>query len=112
MQYEATTSELAEILGVTRKTVAWWANAGVMEKISHGRYDLKKSLENWAGYQRCIFEGHHDPLAIWQVRRDIAWSKSHPLPVVDLENLRDLDELELIEVELVDISKLADDPSN
>jgi hypothetical protein len=98
MQHEGTTSELAEILGVTRKTIALWSQQGIMEKLRHGRYDLKRSLENWAAYQKCVFEGHHDPLAIWQIRRDIAWSEAHPLRV-DLEDLRDISELELVDIE-------------
>ena len=95
MQHEATTRELADILSVTEKTICEWSKSGVMVKLRHGRYDLKKSLENWAAYQKCIHEGYDDPLAVWQIRRDIAWSEAHPLPPYDPES-----------VELVDIEEL------
>jgi hypothetical protein len=99
MQHEATCAELVEILGVTRKTVALWAQHGVMVKTSHGRYDLKASLRNWAEYQKIIREGYDNPLLTWQVRRDIEWSEAHPLPPLDPDN-----------VELVDIDELATTP--
>jgi hypothetical protein len=100
MQYEATTSELAEILDVTRKTIALWSQQGIMAKRRHGVFDLKESLKNWAAYQKCIFEGAADPLLRWEVRRDIAYSEAQPLPRVDLENLRDIAELSTLAVEL------------
>ena len=78
------------------KTVCWWANAGIAVKIRHGVYDLKPTLINWREYQQCIFEGATDPMALWQIRRDHAWSSAHPLPPFDdLTELRDIRELEV-----------------
>ena len=62
IMHEATTAELAEILSVTRKTIALWTQQGIMVKLRHGVFDLKESLKNWSAYQRCIFEGAADPL--------------------------------------------------
>ncbi len=114
IMHEATTAELAEILSVTRKTIALWSAQGIMVKIAHGRYDLKNSLINWASYQRCIFEGAVDPLLRWQVRRDIAWSEAHPqpLPHVDLENLGDMVELTDTDLELRTFEVELDDEGN
>jgi hypothetical protein len=100
MQHEATTRELADILSVTEKTICEWAKHGIMKKISHGRYALKESLENWRSYQQCIHEGYDNPLAIWEIRRDIAWSESHPPPEVDVRNLIPIDDLAMFEIEL------------
>ena len=104
MEREATTTELAEILGVTPKTICEWAKTGIMENVSYGKYNLKNSLRNWAEYQKCIFEGHDDPLNIWQIRQEIAWSEAHYPRDVDVRTLNliplhDL-ELETFEVEL------------
>jgi hypothetical protein len=96
MQHEITTAEAAEVFDVTRKTICEWAKSGVMEKISHGHYDLKKSLKNWTTYQQCVHEGYDNPLDIWMIRRDIAWNEAHPQPHYDPES-----------VELVDIDELA-----
>jgi hypothetical protein len=86
MQHEITTAEAAELFDVTRKTIALWAQSGVMVKLRHGVYDLKKSLKNWVSYQQCIFERADDPLALWEIRQQIAWSEAHPRPPFDLEN--------------------------
>jgi hypothetical protein len=99
MQYEATTAELAEILDVTKKTVCEWQKSGIAVKLRHGVYDLKRTLINWRDYQRCIFEGADDPLALWEIRQQVAWSEAHPLDV-DVKNLRPLPELEPFELEL------------
>jgi hypothetical protein len=45
MQFEISTAEAAEIFSVTKKTVCEWGKLGIFEKIAHGKYDLKKSLE-------------------------------------------------------------------
>ena len=104
MQHEATTAELAEILGVTRKTIALWAQQGIMVKLRHGVFDLKPSLENWVAYQRCIFEGAADPLLRWQVRREIAWSEAHPPAAVDLSKI------ELVDLSTMETTLVFDDP--
>jgi hypothetical protein len=96
MQYEISTAEAVEIFSVTRKTIAAWARDGIMEKISHGRYDLKKSLKNFISYQECVHQGYDNPLDTWMIRRDIAWSEAHPQPHYDPDN-----------VELVGIDELA-----
>jgi len=57
MQNEATTSELAEILSVSRKTICAWAKSGLMEKSSHGKYKLKESLRNFAQYCAIVRDG-------------------------------------------------------
>jgi hypothetical protein len=93
MQFEISTAEAAEVFSVTKKTIALWSQRGVMVKLRHGVYDLKNSLQNWTAYQQCIHEGAADPLTLWQIRRDAAWSDAHPLPPVDLENLGDMVEL-------------------
>jgi hypothetical protein len=80
IMHEITTAEAGELFDVTRKTIALWAQYGIMVKLRHGVFDLKKSLKNWADYQRCIFEGHDNPLELWQIRQDLAWSEAHPLP--------------------------------
>ena len=54
---EATTAELAEILGVTKKTVIAWSKHGLMEKSSHGKYRLKESLQGFAEYVRVVADG-------------------------------------------------------
>jgi hypothetical protein len=95
IMHEISTAEAAELFDVTRKTIALWAQHGVMVKLRHGVFDLKKSLKNWAEYQRCIFQGADNPLELWEIRRDIAWSEAHPLPPYDPES-----------VELVDIDEL------
>jgi hypothetical protein len=104
MQREATTTELAEILDVTAKTICEWAKAGIMEKVSYGKYDLKKSLKNWAEYQRCIFEGFDNPMDTWRIRQEIAWSDAHRLQDVDMGNIEFvplvLQELPLPDLEL------------
>jgi hypothetical protein len=107
MQHEATTSELVEILGTTRKSVALWSHHGVMVKTSYGRYDLKKSLQNWVAYQKCVHEGYANPLLTWQVRQEIAWSEAQPprdVGNVELGTLAELVPLDLtfeeFEVEL------------
>jgi hypothetical protein len=54
-------------------TIASWAKSGVMEKVSHGVFDLKKSLENWVMYQRCILEADgRDPMMLFEIRQDLA----------------------------------------
>jgi hypothetical protein len=102
MQNEITTAEAAELFDVTRKTIALWAQQGIMVKLRHGVFDLKKSLQNWVGYQRCVFEGQVDPLQIWEIRRDIAYAEAHRQESVDVNNLnlRPLDDLEAFYVEL------------
>ena len=42
MQHEISTAEAAELFDVTRKTIALWAQQGVMVKLRHGVFDLKK----------------------------------------------------------------------
>jgi hypothetical protein len=106
MKYEITTAEAAEVFSVTPKTIALWSQQRIMVKLRHGTYDLKQSLQNWTMYQQCIHEGFADPLAIWQIRRDMAWSEAHPLHC-DLENLRDISELG--ELEPVEIGLPAED---
>jgi hypothetical protein len=87
MQLEITTAEAAELFDVTRKTIALWAQSGVMVKLRHGVYDLKNSLKNWASYQRCVFEGADNPLELWEIRQQIAWREAHPEPPLDFENM-------------------------
>lgn len=93
MQNTITTAEAVELFDVTRKTIAAWAQYGVMVKLAHGKYDLKESLKNWAEYQRCIFEGADNPLDLWQVRRDIADSAGRPQRDVGVTKLRPLGDL-------------------
>ena len=104
IMHEATTAELAEILSVTRKTIALWTQQGIMVKLRHGVFDLKESLKNWSAYQRCIFEGAADPLLRWQVRRDIAWSEAHPTEAVDITKL------ELVDLSTMETTVVFDDP--
>jgi hypothetical protein len=87
MEREATTSELAEILDCTAKTVIEWSKIGLMVKTSYGKYNLKNSLRNFAEYMRIVAEGYDSPLHVWQLRQEVAWSAAHPLPPIDLENL-------------------------
>jgi hypothetical protein len=95
MQYEISTAEAVEIFSVTRKTIAVWARVGIMEKISHGRYDLKKSLKNFISYQECVHQGYDNPLDTWMVRQEVTWAEENPLPRYDPESfeLVDIDEL-------------------
>ena len=99
-QHEISTAEAAEVFSVTRKTIALWSQQGIMVKLRHGVFDLKKSLKNWAEYQRCIFEGADDPLALWQIRQEIAWSEANPRP--DYSNL-DLSNIELVDLETFEV---------
>jgi hypothetical protein len=99
MQYEITTAEAAEVFSITKKTVCEYAKLGIFEKISHGRYDLKKSLVNYIEYQKCIREGYADPWFIWTIRRDERWRReeqeaAHPTPDDDLNDI------ELAEIEI------------
>jgi hypothetical protein len=55
MERIATTAELCATLGVTRKTIAEWAKAGVIVRAGHGRYKLAASLKGWAAHQRQPF---------------------------------------------------------
>jgi hypothetical protein len=105
MQNEISTAEAAELFDVTRKTIAEWAKSGVMEKISHGKYDLKKSLKNWTTYQQCIHEGYDNPLDTWMIRRDIAWSEAHPLPPYDPDNVELVDIEELMTLQTVTVER-------
>jgi hypothetical protein len=101
MQLTISTAEAAEVFGVTSKTICEWAKVGLLEKVSHGKYDLKKSLKNWAEYQRCIGEGADYPMDRWMIRQELAWSEAHHSAPVDVTNLRPLPELETFELELV-----------
>jgi DNA-binding XRE family transcriptional regulator len=73
MQLEATTAELAELLGVSEKTICSWAKHGIMEKLAHRKYDLGASLRNWVEYKKCAFEGYDHPMDVWLIRRDERW---------------------------------------
>ena len=58
IKIEVGTSELAEILGVTSKTIIQWSRPPrLMEKVSHGKYRLKESLQNYVEYMRVKSEG-------------------------------------------------------
>jgi hypothetical protein len=111
METEATTAELAEIFGVTRKTICTWAKLGLMEKSSYGKYRLKESLRNFAEYMRIVSEGRN--IYAWQFEhiegrfadgRAIPFDEAEEQPPVDLENvtLVDLPPLQEFEVELDD----------
>ena len=68
MKIEASTSELAEILGVSSKTIiAWSRPPRLMERVSHGKYRLKESLQNYVEYIKVKSEGGN----IW------TWSFEH-----------------------------------
>jgi hypothetical protein len=122
MQFEISTAEAAELFSVTKKTIALWSQQGIMAKLRHGTYDLKRSLQNWTEYQRCIHEGAADPMLLWQIRRDQRESEANPQPNFDLENMilvpiEDLG-LRTYEVELDDagnikrvIGEISDDQS-
>jgi phage terminase Nu1 subunit (DNA packaging protein) len=43
---------LADLLGVSKKTVAAWATAGVVKRTKHGEYDLRDSVRGFARYMR------------------------------------------------------------
>jgi hypothetical protein len=75
MQFEITTGEAAEIFSVTKKTVCEWAKHGIMEKTSHGKYNLKNCLRNWVIYQTVIREGHADTWFVWTLRMDPIWKE-------------------------------------
>jgi terminase small subunit / prophage DNA-packing protein len=45
-------SELADLLGVTRKTIAAWATGGIVSRAGHGRYDLRASIRGFAKHMR------------------------------------------------------------
>jgi hypothetical protein len=57
MKITATAAELAEIFGVTEKTIYVWTARGLMEKSSRGKYLLKESVRNFAEYVRVLAEG-------------------------------------------------------
>lgn len=42
------TAELARILNVTPKTIAAWLQAGIVAKVSHGKYGVRATLESYA----------------------------------------------------------------
>jgi len=75
MQLEATTAELAELLGVSEKTICSWAKHGIMEKLAHGKYDLGASLRNWVEYKKCAFEGYDHPMDVWVIRQEERWKE-------------------------------------
>jgi hypothetical protein len=104
MQLEATTAELAELLGVSEKTICSWAKRGIMEKLSHGKYDLGESLRNWTAYQKMLHKGCDNPLENWWIQRDIDWSEAHPLPPYDpaTVELRDINELATLQTVTVE----------
>jgi phage terminase Nu1 subunit (DNA packaging protein) len=93
MQLEITTAEAADLFSVTRKTVALWAQQGIMVKLRHGVFDLKESLQNWVAYQRCVFEGADNPMDLWQIRRDIAYAEAQRPREIGVGELRSLDDL-------------------
>jgi terminase small subunit / prophage DNA-packing protein len=45
-------SELSSLLGVSKKTVAAWATAGVVKRTKHGEYDLRESIRGFARHMR------------------------------------------------------------
>jgi hypothetical protein len=104
MQHEISTAEAAELFDVTRKTIALWSQQGIMVKLRHGVFDLKKSLKNWTTYQQCIHDGADDPLELWHIRQQVEWSEAHPLPpfdpeTVELVGLEELGTLQPVTVE-------------
>lgn len=100
MRKQATTAELSELLGVTEKTIAQWAQHGIMAKLAHGKYDLGESLRNWTAYQKTIHRGCNNPLDVWWIQRDRDWSEAHPLPSYNPANVVLVDISELGTVEL------------
>jgi phage terminase Nu1 subunit (DNA packaging protein) len=45
-------SELSSLLGVSKKTVAGWATAGVVKRTKHCEYDLRESIRGFARHMR------------------------------------------------------------
>jgi terminase small subunit / prophage DNA-packing protein len=45
-------TELADLLGVSKKTIAAWATSGVVARTAHGRYDLRASIRGFAKHAR------------------------------------------------------------
>ena len=41
-------TELADLLGVSKKTIAAWATSGVVVRTAHGCYDLRASVRGFA----------------------------------------------------------------
>jgi hypothetical protein len=46
------TSDICALFGVTRKTVAVWTAAGMLERVAHGRFDLAKSVRAFAKHAK------------------------------------------------------------
>jgi phage terminase Nu1 subunit (DNA packaging protein) len=50
------TVELATMLGVTGKTIAAWAAAGVVKRIGYGKFDLALSVQGFAKHMKALAE--------------------------------------------------------
>jgi phage terminase Nu1 subunit (DNA packaging protein) len=48
------TARLAHLLGVTSKTIAEWSARGIVCKVSHGKFDLEKSIRGFAAHMRAM----------------------------------------------------------
>jgi phage terminase Nu1 subunit (DNA packaging protein) len=48
---------LADLLGVSRKTIAEWATAGVVVRLGHGAYDLRRSVKGFARHMQARDRG-------------------------------------------------------
>jgi len=45
-------AELADILGVSKKTIASWATSGIVVRKAHGEYDFRESVKSFAKHMR------------------------------------------------------------
>jgi phage terminase Nu1 subunit (DNA packaging protein) len=48
------TRDLAQLLGVTSKTIALWAKTGVVVRTAHGKFDLGLSVQGFARHMRSL----------------------------------------------------------
>jgi phage terminase Nu1 subunit (DNA packaging protein) len=45
-------TELADLLSVSRKTIAEWAASGIVVRVAHGKYNLRESVRGFAKHMR------------------------------------------------------------
>jgi phage terminase Nu1 subunit (DNA packaging protein) len=48
------TRDLAQLLGVSSKTIALWAQTGVVARTAHGKFDLERSVQGFARHMRSL----------------------------------------------------------